>query len=748
VRRFAAALACLAAAGCATGPAASSRPGPAGESPKGSPPASPDRPAIAFPTVSAPLLRIGLASDLSELSLPGASWIVSAGGKTSLRPGPLAFVARGTASLVRLQAGAYTEEATARSVAADLAKKTGLAPSVVFSAEKGLFAVRLGSFPSAAAAKDALPKLTAAGVAGFVVTEASGAPAIAMRDGAGNESPIAGSSADVAPAAGEEIAFQSRRYRGFLRVFVNPRGSLNVVNVVNLEDYLRGVVPAEMGPKRFDELEALKAQAIAARTYALDNLNGFGAEGYDLCATPKCQVYAGRDAEDPLTDAAVEQTRGRIATWQGKPIHALFTSTCGGATEDVRLIFSSMGAPYLSGVECGEQEKSVFDGARLPRGTRAPALSSLEWRGWVLQRISSSRRSRSSRGALWAEAFRLAGLEPRGGPPASLSPSSVYPAVLAGFGLTANRDVHLTRLDLDYAAGPPDPAAGLPADARAAYETLSRMKVGGDAGLPPPSRAMSELELGGLLMSVALRLAGVSETSGHLVRRDGGSFVVKTAGGRVSVAAETSVELARLLDGRFYPSSSLALTSGDPVTFWKRGGAVLAFWSISAAAGATFEKESTWTEWVRRVSARELALRLGGRLSGSEVRAIEIKRRGRSGRAVEAAITTDRGTVTLTGFDIRQALELPELLFTVEKGVGPDGAAEFIFVGRGWGHGVGLCQNGAYGMALSGKTSEEILKHYYPGIELGSFPPAPPPPGAPSPSSPAPAVPAVPPPGL
>jgi stage II sporulation protein D len=72
----------------------------------------------------------------------------------------------------------------------------------------------------------------------------------------------------------------------------------------------------------------------------------------------------------------------------------------------------------------------------------------------------------------------------------------------------------------------------------------------------------------------------------------------------------------------------------------------------------------------------------------------------------------------LRRFDLRQALGLPELLFTVERARGAQGETEFVFLGRGWGHGVGLCQNGAYGMALAGQTAEAILKHYYTGIDI------------------------------
>ena len=93
-------------------------------------------------------------------------------------------------------------------------------------------------------------------------------------------------------------------------MFLNDRGLLNVVNELPVDDYLRGVVPREMGPAIFDEIEALKAQAVAARTYTIRNLGGFTAEGFDICATPRCQVYGGMSVEHPLSDRAVAETSG------------------------------------------------------------------------------------------------------------------------------------------------------------------------------------------------------------------------------------------------------------------------------------------------------------------------------------------------------------------------------------------------------------------------------------------------------
>src|SRR6185295_10910292 len=107
-----------------------------------------------------------------------------------------------------------------------------------------------------------------------------------------------------------------------------------IINALDLEDYLRGVVPNELSPVSFPQLEALKAQAVAARTYALRNRGQFQAQGYDICATPTCQVYKGASTENELSDRAVNETRGVVATWHGELINAMYTSTCGGHTED------------------------------------------------------------------------------------------------------------------------------------------------------------------------------------------------------------------------------------------------------------------------------------------------------------------------------------------------------------------------------------------------------------------------------
>jgi stage II sporulation protein D len=162
--------------------------------------------------------------------------------------------------------------------------------------------------------------------------------------------------------ASAELSVDTIPYRGVVELLPAEAATLTVVNVVPLEEYLRGVVPNELAPEAYPQLEAQKAQAVAARSYALAHLGDYSARGYDVCATAACQVYRGSSSEHPLTDRAVRETRGTVATWRGRPIHAFYTSTCGGHTEEGTAVFED-GAPYLRGVAC-PTERGLTDEAR------------------------------------------------------------------------------------------------------------------------------------------------------------------------------------------------------------------------------------------------------------------------------------------------------------------------------------------------------------------------------------------------
>ena len=126
------------------------------------------------------------------------------------------------------------------------------------------------------------------------------------------------------------LAVHWHRYRGFLTVRRDPDNTLRVINTVGLEPYLYGVIPAEIGTKV--PLEAMRAQAVAARTYALKNRGKFGSEGFDLDDTTRSEGYLGVDGETALSNAAVDGTRGQVLTWHGQLIDAPYSTDSGGMT--------------------------------------------------------------------------------------------------------------------------------------------------------------------------------------------------------------------------------------------------------------------------------------------------------------------------------------------------------------------------------------------------------------------------------
>jgi stage II sporulation protein D len=137
----------------------------------------------------------------------------------------------------------------------------------------------------------------------------------------------------IAPVErGALLTYNDRRYRGELLVYAADRGVV-VVNRVAVEDYLRGVVPLEIGERTPAERAAVEAQAVAARSYAYTHLGARGSR-YDMLATVDDQVYGGVDAERPLTDLAVAATSGLVLRYGGRIASAPYHSTCGGSTAE------------------------------------------------------------------------------------------------------------------------------------------------------------------------------------------------------------------------------------------------------------------------------------------------------------------------------------------------------------------------------------------------------------------------------
>jgi SpoIID/LytB domain protein len=162
-----------------------------------------------------------------------------------------------------------------------------------------------------------------------------------------------------------------RRFRGTLEI--NGKSGLSLVNELAIEDYVRGVLPMEV-PQNFHP-EAQKALTVAIRTYALTSLGRHKSAGFDVCDTTDCQGFCGASRDAAWVDKLIDDTRGQVLTYQGKLVHAVYSTDCGGVTqsnEDAG--FGSDPWPYLrsvpdhqeSGVRSQEPEELPTSNAQLP----------------------------------------------------------------------------------------------------------------------------------------------------------------------------------------------------------------------------------------------------------------------------------------------------------------------------------------------------------------------------------------------
>ncbi|MEE9554473.1 MAG: SpoIID/LytB domain-containing protein [candidate division Zixibacteria bacterium] len=151
------------------------------------------------------------------------------------------------------------------------------------------------------------------------------------------------------------LRLNGKSYRGFLRgVHREESESIMILNMVDLEEYLAGVLPGEIGDRTQDEYAAAKAQAVAARTYAVWKLTNGGSNSV-LFPTIADQVYLGRDSEIDLLTRAVFETTGEVLFYDSKPIAAFYHAVCGGATIPVERAWPDREpASYLKSAKDGD----------------------------------------------------------------------------------------------------------------------------------------------------------------------------------------------------------------------------------------------------------------------------------------------------------------------------------------------------------------------------------------------------------
>ena len=675
-----------------------------------------------------PPLRIGLDTQALEwiISLEGGGQVCDRSGKPLLKLAPdeklrIWWDSRGLSdptSEYRIQVGKPQNSAEATALLARL-KEQGEAPERVKVPDADTWRVLTGRFKEASEAEPVLQKLQDLGFDElWVATEPRPAPphkgrALYAITDRYDRRPLPLAGVWLRPA-GELTNLQGKgRYRGKVEIFPNAQGRLTVVNTVELETYLRGVVPKEMGAWEFPNVEALKAQAVAARTYAVANRGKRGADGFDMSDTIADQVYGGRDGEQSLTDRAVQETTGIFATYGGKPIQALFMADCGGHTTDVAQVFGG-NAPYLQAVPCYPAKPLTLPfSSDLALNGEAPQPGLT----WELLRLATGPLSPD-----WLNAERLgrpATAEALAGPVQSLqkrlgmaqqplSPGNLLLALARAFGFQHVVAGQERSQDADYFL----PGALTEDRLLAAFLTRRGVVPASAWTAGPPLSLRQALQALGRLWQ-ELEPLNLNEGTLLLDRQ-----VRRKRGGPEPLALAPGLLLAEES-----PDGSLRLVSHSDIQVGDRlkwiaseGGAQVLVRRLDPD-GAAWDRYNPMAHWRVEYTEAELLALVRKRITVPGIRELKANY-NEQGRVQDLNLVDTKGTAhRVRGMHIRGLLGLKDNVFRWLT-VGQGDQRRWIFYGRGWGHGLGMCQTGAYGMALEGAPYQQILQHYYPGTIL------------------------------
>lgn len=711
---------------------------------------TPMRPAVGYPaapdltgTLVAPTIRIGFSVDTPRVSIGGADAgmrvFVGQTASTAQRlTFELANAAAGASVRFRVQVASLSDEAQAQQAARKAAALTGIAVEPSWNEATRTYQVRAGSFPAREDAAALSRQLAAGGFPGAFVT--TDAPA----GGATGQIRIieTGETASVVllqPVDPEQrLSIGTSPVRGLVEVRAGT-GGVTAVNILNLEDYLRGVVPNELSPGLFPQLEALKAQAVAARTYALRNMGQYRERGYDICATPACQVYRGFSTEHPLTDQAIAETAGVAARYRGELINALYTSTCGGHTEDGSNIFASQGQGYLKGVAClAERDRLavIRSNGKIAQLGSEPAINrdvallialdvlgrSAENAAWLAEGL------RSEEGEAWTQRLlrslgRQGCAARREGDIGRRGAFFVYVSAALCWReraerLLSDRDAEFLRQSEDQK----DFAS--PEEARAAAILIQEDVLSPSAsGSLAPGGRISRAAAIGILARSALRMGPPSLDRAEFAGGTEGEFRFRVNDVVQTVRVADHLRLFRDLSGTPVAASELALTQGDKVRYILSDGRLAFLVAEQSRMGTSADRSSRLYRWEERLTPAQIAKSMARYGNPGQVLDLQVRRTGVSGRVIELAVRGSEREIVLKGLEVRFALGIRENLFVIDRELARDGSIrQFVITGKGWGHGVGLCQVGAFGMAQAGSTYDQILRHYYTDIELGVTP--------------------------
>ncbi len=528
----------------------------------------------------------------------------------------------------------------------------------------------------------------------------------------GKDSQILKGNIFLIPQKDSLLKIGENEYRGIF--FLLNRGDyINLINILNIEDYLKGVLPYELSPSIYGEIEALKAQAIAARTYALYTLKKFDSEGFDICATKACQVYRGASGEMPLSNKAVEETKGKVLTYEGKIAAALYSASCGGFTEYSNKMFKGMNYPYLIGQPC--------------------EYDSMKWY-WI-----------------YTDNFKPYSLEidfaiainlvdefdvKRGNKKISTEKAA---KILKKISLLVGKEETFL-LDKVNIISLLEPFDGLFSLHRKAKELLKPFEIPKSFTIRYGKRKSYMIQYlikNGIIdknerLSYPLNFNHFVEIVSKMIMKNfkifeeakfvsllGKTLNFKDKTGKDIMLNADSPILLRRINGKIYPAHMVYLTGKEKVKFFssKQNIKIL----LVEYPKFSLKPDNLYPFWHKIYSLKELEKTIRAFTPIAKLHDIVPLERGISGRVIKLEIQDENRSQFLYGFQINKALGLKDTLFFIDREFEGDNIKRITFIGRGYGHGVGMCQVGAYGMAKKGKDYKDILSYYYPGTTIMDY---------------------------
>jgi len=424
------------------------------------------------------------------------------------------------------------------------------------------------------------------------------------------------------PAAGADpavINIKGKPYRGYVEVKRLSTSDMTVINVVSLREYLYGNVPPEIGGK--SPAEALKAQAVVSKMYAVNNRGKHGSSGFDICATTHCQVYKGYSVEVTECNKAIDEVYSKVITYNGKPVEQVYYfASGGGSTEDVRNVWGTS-YPYLVSVK--DDYEKIYTWTKT---LRASDIKS------ILPELGSILGVTITRTAPTGRVTQLAVTGSSRGEPLYFSNErcrTLFGLDSQLYTITTDADVYLAGLSEVPVLQSADSAAG-----KGGTETEYLT-------------AKEEVPASGPVLE-----SGTEDSRDPRNRTDG-------------------------QDGTNGENQDTGETENNT--------------SDAGENGETAEKKAALPVVAVPAATEPIKTQLGGK-----------------------KVVTAGGVTTISGINNKVTI------------LGADGAVNkaavvpetYTFTGKGWGHAVGMSQEGAIGMAKAGKTYEEILTYYFQGTKV------------------------------